>query len=152
MKLTVEGFEKGARIPQEYTCDGDDISPEITWEDAPAETGLFALVMDDPDAPIGTFTHWVVYNIPPGTGGLKPGIPDSGVLEDGTCQGKNGFGKKGYGGPCPPRGKEHRYYFRLYALSGDEKLKPDLQKSALMKQIGPRTIGNAEYMGKYGRK
>ncbi len=108
-------FEEGTVIPAIYTCEGEDISPEIIWSNFPPNTQSFVLIMEDPDAPMGTFTHWVVYDIPPTINGLPENFPKIPEV-DGIKQGINDFGRVGYGGPCPPPGKPHRYFFIVLAL------------------------------------
>lgn len=114
--ISSPAFEEGHKIPIVHTCDGDKISPPLWWEGEPKETVTFALILEDPDAPDGTFTHWLLYNLPAGNHELEKIIPIRTKLENGTIQAKNDFGKIGYGGPCPPKGEEHRYYFRIFAI------------------------------------
>lgn len=115
IEVKSSAFQDGGMIPKRYTCDGQDISPPLSWGGVPANAKSIALIMDDPDAPVGTWVHWVLFNIPPGTKELAEKIPPSLSLPDGARHGKNGWGKLGYGGPCPPGGT-HRYYFKFYAL------------------------------------
>jgi Raf kinase inhibitor-like YbhB/YbcL family protein len=121
--LKTTAFSAGESIPKKYTCDGSDLSPALTWANAPAGTQSLALIADDPDAPVGTWTHWIAWNIP-----LQSALPESlakiAALSDGTRQGKNDFRRIGYGGPCPPPGTPHRYFFKLYALDSKLDLKP----------------------------
>jgi Raf kinase inhibitor-like YbhB/YbcL family protein len=145
-------FEQGGRIPAAYTCDGRDVSPPLRWDNVPEGTQSFALICDDPDAPMGTWVHWVIYGIPAGVRQLPEGVPSRDKLGDGTLQGRNDFGRTGYGGPCPPRGKPHRYFFRLYALSESPSLGPGITKAALLKAIEGRILAQAELQGLYGRK
>ena len=112
MEIKSPAFSEGQAIPSKYTCDGKDVSPPITWSETPRGTKSLALIADDPDAPMGTWVHWVIYNLPPGTRQLPEELPTDGRLPDGTIQGKTDFGRAGYGGPCPPSGT-HRYFFRL---------------------------------------
>ena len=144
-------FEYGARIPLLHTCDGDDLSPPLTWDGAPAGTVTFALIMEDPDAPEGTFTHWIVYNLPDDCHQLEKTIPIEKNLKNGAIHGKNDFGKYGYRGPCPPRGESHRYYFRIFALK--KKLPPESipYGSEFYNAIKGLVIERAEYMGRYKR-
>jgi len=114
MEIRVNGFESGKNIPAKYTCDGKDISPEIDIND-PDDHGYYILILNDPDAPSGLFTHWILYNIPADVKKLKENIDKSEITSEGFYQGINDFGRIGYGGPCPPRGNgNHRYYFMLY--------------------------------------
>ena len=114
--ISSKDFSPAASMPPQFTCSGRDMSPAMTWENAPDGAGCFALVCEDPDTPKGAWAHWIIYNIPPTARGLPRGIQHLKVLPDGSFQGKNDFGRIGYGGPCPPKGAIHRYYFRLYAL------------------------------------
>ena len=153
MAFTLESskFEAGGAIARIYTCDGRDISPPLNWQNPPEGTESFVLICDDPDAPMGAWVHWVIYNIPGAAGSLPEGVPASAKLKDGALQGKNDFDRLGYGGPCPPRGKPHRYFFKLYAV--DEMLERPygLRKKEVLQAIKGHTLGQAELMGKYGR-
>lgn len=142
MALTSPYFNDGESIPIQFTCDGDDISPELDWFGTPGETVSLALIMDDPDAPGGTWVHWVLYNLPFDLNGLRQG--ETGVGVDGL----NSWGRTGYGGPCPPSGT-HRYFFKLYALDIDLDLGPKADKAALLAAIEGHVIGQAELMGTY---
>ena len=144
-------FEDGATLSSAYTCDGDDISPAISWEEVPAGTQSMALIMDDPDAPGRTFVHWVIYNIPARSGGLPSGVAKNNTLDDGSLQGKNNFGKIGYGGPCPPSGKPHRYVFKVYALNTELDLKSGATKSQLEAAMKGHILAQGEMVGTYGR-
>src|ERR1019366_2166590 len=114
-RLDSTAFQNGASIPLEFTCDGPDESPALTWTDPPTKTQSFALVVDDPDAPGGIWVHWVLYDLPADTRELTQGVAKDRQLTNGARQGRNDFGKIGYNGPCPPRGPAHRYFFKLYA-------------------------------------
>lgn len=151
MEISVNGFEHGGSIPRKFTCDGADISPRITWKGIPDGARSLALIMDDPDAPSGAFTHWIVYNIPPGEQELKENFPKTGKTAGKISQGKNDFGNVGYGGPCPPRGNPHRYFFRLYALGSEEVLEPRISVDRLESSIKGKSLAEAEYMGTYKR-
>lgn len=151
LSLRSAAFEPGSRIPQIYTCDGRDVSPPLRWTGAPRGTAGFALICDDPDAPMGTWVHWVLYNIPADTDRLPEALPASERLESGVLQGGNDFGKIGYGGPCPPRGKPHRYFFRLYALDCQLSTTAGLTKKALLAQMQGHVLENTEFHGLYGR-
>lgn len=143
-------FSNGRSIPARYTCDGADLSPVLQWQSAPAGTKSFAIVMDDPDAPID-FTHWLVYNIPPGVRELAEGASQQGAMPHGSVEGINDFGRPGYGGPCPPRGNPHHYVFRVYAL--DRLL--DLPAGAAGKQvhaaISGHIVAQGQIVGTYQR-
>jgi Raf kinase inhibitor-like YbhB/YbcL family protein len=144
-------FPNGGDIPRKFTCDGADVSPELSWTQPPAGTGSFALIADDPDAPVGTWTHWVIYDLPPATSSLLEGVSKVDELPSGGRQGRNDFRKIGYGGPCPPPGKAHRYFFKLYALDRLLGLKPGSTKQELEHAMQNHILGNAEWMGKYQR-
>ena len=151
LRLKSSTIEAGSTISRVYTCDGRDISPPLRWENAPPGTKNFALVCDDPDAPMGTWVHWVIYRIPADSDRLAEAIPLAEKLENGTLQGSNDFGRIGYGGPCPPRGKPHRYFFRLYALDAELSVGSGLTKNALLKEIEGHVLEQAEFYGVYGR-
>ena len=150
MKITSSSFKEGEIIPSKFSCDGEDISPQLSWTDPPENTKCFALISDDPDAPSGDWVHWVIYNIPSTEAGLAENIPKNKTLDNGTKQGMSDFRKIGYGGPCPPGGT-HRYFFKLYAL--DIMLDKDagLTKKELLKAIEGHILSEAQLMGKYKR-
>jgi Raf kinase inhibitor-like YbhB/YbcL family protein len=131
LSLSSPIFQEGEDIPTEYTCNGQDISPPLTWGESPSETQSFVLIMDDPDAPGGAFTHWLLFNLPADSRELPEIVPPHNELASGALQGKNSFGKIGYGGPCPPPGSAHHYRFTIYAL--DQVL--DLMAGASRKQV-----------------
>jgi len=151
-ELSSGAFRPGETIAKKHTCDGTDVSPALAWTDPPSGTKSLALVCDDPDAPVGTWVHWVAWDIPPTARGLPEGVPAQPKLDDGTRQGTNDFKKIGYGGPCPPPGAPHRYFFRLYAVDTMLGLAPSATKSALEKAMQGHTVGQAELMGRYGRQ
>jgi len=151
LELVSSAFTDGEMIPQTYTGDGQDISPPLNWTSPSENTKSFCLVADDPDAPRGTWVHWVIYNIPPSVNGLPEGVEPNEVIFDGIRQGVNDFGNIGYGGPAPPAGKAHRYFFKLYALDSVIDLKPGATKADLMRAIQGRVIEEAILMGKYKR-
>jgi Raf kinase inhibitor-like YbhB/YbcL family protein len=151
LSLKSSAIESGSTISRVYTCDGQDISPPLRWGDPPPGTESYALICDDPDAPMGTWVHWVIYGIPTGTDRLPEGVPGREKLENGALQGKNDFGRIGYGGPCPPRGKPHRYFFRLYALDAQLPVGAGLTKKALLKEMEGHILASAEFYGVYGR-
>lgn len=153
MQLTSFAFRQGGEIPQEFTCDGDDTSPEFSWRGAPAQTKSFALIMHDPDAPkAGGFTHWVVYNIPAQVAVVIPNVPKDGATVSVVgVQGKNDSGKLGYVGPCPPSGN-HRYVVRLYALDSELKLEPGATRSWVEEAMRGHILAQAELMGTYARR
>ncbi len=153
MELYSSAFENEHQIPVEHTCEGDDLSPELAWSDVPEEAKTLALICEDPDAPNGTWIHWVAYNIPAKLYGLPEGISDDEKLENGMMQGVNDFKNYGYGGPCPPHGHGiHRYFFRLFALDSKLKLSPGATKTELLDAMEGHILEEAEYMGKYIRE
>jgi hypothetical protein len=152
--LTVksDNFEQGKAIPKKYTCDGEDLSPQLSWSEPPEGTRELAMIVDDPDAPMGAWVHWVVWGIPPDSTNLPEGVPKIDSTTIGLKQGKNGFGKIGYGGPCPPHGSDHRYFFRLYAVDTRLDLKPKAAKWDVLNAIEGHVIAKGELMGKYGQR
>lgn len=151
MTLSSPAFGPGEAIPKAHTADGRNTSPQILWGDPPQGTQSLALVCEDPDAPRGTFTHWVAYNIPADARGLAEGTPARDELADGTRQGTNDFNKIGYGGPSPPAGKPHRYVFRLYALDAPPDLPAGATRAKLLAAVRDHVIGTEELTGRYGR-
>lgn len=150
ISISAEAFQAGGAIPPEYTCDGSDVSPALSWKGIPSNAKSIALIMDDPDAPGGTFVHWVLYNIPAGTEKLPMGIPGNQTLGDGSRQGITDFGSVGYGGPCPPRGT-HRYYFRIYAIDTMLDLPPGASRKQVDSAMKGHVLAAGELMGRYGR-
>lgn len=151
LEVTSTVFEQGKAIPKQYTGDGADQSPPLRWSEPPAETKSIALICDDPDAPHGTWVHWVLYNLPSETQDLDEGIPTADTLPSGAKQGKNDFGNIGYGGPAPPKGKPHRYFFKVYALSGEVGLAPGATKAELVEAMKGHILAEGELMGTYQR-
>lgn len=147
INLTSDAFRNGGEIPPVYTCKGQNISPHLIWDGVPGGTKSLALIMDDPDALGGTFSHWVIYNIPSGARHLSASVPGNQSLSDGSRQGTNDFRRYGYSGPCPPPGKSHRYYFRLYALDSILPQTGMLTRNTLLKSIEGHVIGKGELMG-----
>ncbi len=150
--LRSSGFSPGGAIPAKYTCDAADISPPLSWADPPAVTKGFVLIADDPDAPAGTWIHWVLYGLVATARELREGVPARERVKGVGLQGLNDFRTVGYRGPCPPRGPAHRYVFRLYALDSDLGLLPGKTKAEVLKAIEGRILGQAELMGQYTRK
>lgn len=150
MELISPAFNNGAMIPPKHTCDGADVSPPLEWNSVPAGTKSMALICDDPDAPMGTWVHWVYYDIPEETKSLPENIAAREHTANGGKQGTNDFHKIGYGGPCPPGGT-HRYYFKLYALDIMLNLAPGATKNQLLKEIENHVLSEAQLMGKYNR-
>ncbi len=152
LEIQVLGFENGGKIPTKYTCDGSDIAPGIKWTSPPEGTKSFVLIVSDPDAPMGTFYHLVIYDIPPSIASLSEGFSVEDLREMGAKVGQNGFGKLGYNGPCPPPGKPHRYYFTIYALDVDSIGLPEgADARKVLKAIKGHILEQASYMGAYGR-
>ena len=149
--LKTTAFAVGGEIPKKYTCDGADVSPALNWNDAPAGTQSFALIADDPDAPVGTWTHWIIWNIPAKAVGLPEGVPKAEESSDGTRQGTNDFKRLGYGGPCPPVGKPHRYFFKLHALDIKFDVKAGASRNELERAMKGHVLSQTELMGKFKR-
>lgn len=153
MALSVSSsvFQEGESIPTKYSCEGQDISPPIKWEAPPAGTQSFALIVDDPDAPVGVFTHWVLFNLPADNRELPEAVPVQSQLPNGAFQGRNDFGKIGYGGPCPPLGRPHRYQFALYALDQPLDLKPGASKQQVLESMQGHILAQGQLTGRYQR-
>jgi len=150
IKLASAAFKDGQQIPGPYSCDGVNISPPLEWSGVPKTATTVAITVDDPDAPSGTFVHWVLYNLPVENIGLVENVPASENLKAGGFQGKNDFGKFGYGGPCPPSGT-HRYFFKIYALDGELPLKAGATKAELIKAMEGHLVLQGQLMGTYRR-
>jgi Raf kinase inhibitor-like YbhB/YbcL family protein len=144
-------FAQDEAIPTQFTCDGDDVSPALEWRDPPQDTKSFALVADDPDAPAGTWVHWVLYNLPADARGLPQAVPSDGDLTDGSRHGTNSWKRLGYGGPCPPSGT-HRYFFKLYALDITLDLEPGATKDQLLQAMEGHILAQTDLMGTYTRQ
>jgi len=151
IQVSSPAFAEGDRIPVKHTADGDDVSPELRWSGAPPNTKSFALVCEDPDAPRGNWTHWVLFNIPADKTNLAEGVSKEKELPDGARQGKNDFGKIGYGGPSPPKGKPHRYFFKLYALDTKLDLPAGATRQQVLDAIKGHVLAEGQLMGLYGR-
>lgn len=150
IKITSTSFEEGGMIPKKYTCDGENISPQLAWTSVPDSAKSLTLISDDPDAPVGTWVHWVLYNLPASVKELSENIPMQKVLANGAKQGTNDFRRIGYGGPCPPGGT-HRYYFKLYALDTMLNLEAGATKSDVLKALQGHILAHGQLMGKYKR-
>jgi Raf kinase inhibitor-like YbhB/YbcL family protein len=150
IRITSMAFEEGEMIPQKYTCDGRDVSPPLAWGGVPAGTKSLALICDDPDAPAGTWVHWVLFDLPADTKELSENIPPKKTLESGAKHGINDFREFGYGGPCPPGGT-HRYFFRVYALDKETGLNPGATKAQLVRAMEGHILAEGQLMGKYRR-
>jgi len=150
-EFTSSEFKQNEAIPKQYTCDGSDISVPLSWKNAPEGSKSFALIADDPDAPRGTWVHWVLYDLPADVRELSAAIGREESLQNGAKQGKNDFGKIGYGGPCPPSGSAHRYYFKLYALDQMTGLQSKATKQQLLDAMKGHVLAEAQLIGTYKR-
>jgi Raf kinase inhibitor-like YbhB/YbcL family protein len=145
ISIVSTAFKEGEKIPRIYSCDDQNVSPPLSWTEVPANTVSLALIMDDPDAPSGTWVHWVLYNLDANTSSLDQG------KNGGGTEGKNDFNKIGYGGPCPPRGTTHRYFIKLYALDKTIELKGGVSKAQLENAMHGHILAQGQLMGRYGR-
>jgi len=150
IKITSSAFEDGGLIPAKYTCDGADVSPPLQWNKVPEGTKSIALICDDPDAPMGTWVHWVIFGLPADIRELAEDVPPDKTLPNGARQGTSDFGRIGYGGPCPPSGT-HRYFFKIYALDRELDLPAGARKRDLLKAMEGHIVGQGELIGKYKR-
>jgi Raf kinase inhibitor-like YbhB/YbcL family protein len=150
LTLSSPAFAPGKSIPAEFSCKGSNISPALAWSGAPEKTVSYALIMDDPDAPSGTFVHWVIYNIPAISNGLNQAVPHSATFDDGTVQGRNSGNSQYYEGPCPPSGT-HRYFLKLYALDARLELAPGATASQLTKAMQGHILAQGELMGTFSK-
>ena len=152
LELTSDAFANGQSIPVKYSCKGKNISPALAWNEPPAGTQSFALIVDDPDAPMGTWVHWVLFNIPANTHNLPEDaqITAKTIEPNTTSVGKNSWGDLRYGGPCPPSGT-HRYYFKLYALDTTISLSPGATKEQVLKEMQGHVLAQAELMGTFSK-
>lgn len=151
IQLTSTAFQEGKAIPVQYTCDGENISPPLAWVGIPGGTKSLALIVDDPDAPAKTWVHWVIYNIAPGLTELPEGLVKYSSEGGIGVAGKNDFGKLGYGGPCPPKGKSHRYFFKIYALDTELDLQQGATKAQLEVAMRGHILAEGQLMGTYSR-
>ena len=151
IQVTSGSFQTNQVIPKKFTCDGENLSPSLAWSNLPVGSKSLAIVCEDPDAPAGNFLHWLIFNIDPVIGGLPEGVSEKSSVIGLALQGKNGFGKVGYGGPCPPRGATHRYFFRIYALDKTLELNSGAARPDLAKAMQGHVLGEGELMGLYSR-
>jgi Raf kinase inhibitor-like YbhB/YbcL family protein len=151
IQVTSAVFEEGQPIPKKYTCEGPDVSPPLEWTGVPDGAKSLVLICDDPDAPMGTWVHWVLFNLPADTTGLAENVEKKATLENGTRQGVSDFKRPGYGGPCPPPGKPHRYFFKLYALDTMLDLGEGARKKDVEKEMKGRILAQGQLMGTYKR-
>jgi Raf kinase inhibitor-like YbhB/YbcL family protein len=152
IQLTSSGFTDGSAIPTKYTCDGANVSPPLKWTNMPQGVKSIVLIADDPDAPVGTWVHWVLYGLAPSTSELPEGVPANETVLGGAKQGVNDFRGAGYGGPCPPRGNPHRYFFKIYALNAELTLKPGATKSDVLRAMEGHILAEGQLMGTYQRR
>jgi len=150
-RMESAAFTQGTLIPPRFSCSGENISPPLKWTNPPAGVRSFALIVDDPDAPGGIWTHWVVFNLPAQTRALDENAPKQDKLPNGGLQGTNSFESVGYGGPCPPPGKAHRYFFRLYALDTVLTLQPRAPREDVVSALKGHTLGETQLMGLFKR-
>ncbi len=152
IKIYSTAFKNGDFIPSKYSCEGSNVSPQLRWDEEIKDVKSFAIIVEDPDAPGGDFVHWVIYNIPGNVRELHEDVTPSRNISDQIMLGTNSFGHIGYGGPCPPAGKAHRYFFRIYALNTLlHHLESGATKTQLMKAMEGHIVGKGELMGKYQR-
>ena len=149
--ITSSAFAYGAEIPLKYSCDGQNVSPPLAWGEGPAATASFALIVDDPDAPSGVFTHWVIFNLPPDTRSLPEAVSADATLASGALQGENGRGDIGYRGPCPPSGSPHHYCFSLYALDKSLNLAAGASEEQLLQAMQGHILAQSQLVGLYQR-
>lgn len=152
LQLSSPAFPSQGEIPRVHTYDGEDRSPPLSWTGAPPGTKSYALIVDDPDAPSGTFVHWVAFNIPASEQGMPAGVQHRGDMTEGTLQGRNDFDRLGWGGPSPPPGKPHRYVFKLYALDDKLSLPPGATKAEVERAMRGHVLDEAQLVGRYGRR
>ncbi|MGH7972058.1 MAG: YbhB/YbcL family Raf kinase inhibitor-like protein [Limisphaerales bacterium] len=152
MQLTSSAFKSGEPIPATYTCDAKDVSPPLEWSGAPAQAKSLVLLVNDPDAPVGDWVHWVLYDLPAGTSALPEDLPKGQYVLNGARQGLNDFRHLGYGGPCPPPGKPHRYFFRIYALDRLLDLKPGLTRKEIETAMQGHVLAEGQLIGTYQRR
>ena len=151
LELNSPDFTPGGNIPKQFTCEGANISPALKWNDPPTATQSFVLIADDPDAPAGTWVHWVLFDLPANLRALPHNFPKNKQSADGSRQGRNDFGEIGYGGPCPPPGKPHRYFFKLYALDTKLNLAPGATKKQVERAMQGHILAQGEYIGRFSR-
>ncbi|HMF09395.1 MAG TPA: YbhB/YbcL family Raf kinase inhibitor-like protein [Thermoanaerobaculia bacterium] len=148
--LRSSAFQEGAAIPRKHTCDGEDVSPELSWSGQPSQTASLALIVEDPDAPRKTWVHWVLFDMPAARSSLPDSVSDRPAVDGGGTQGKNDFGNLGYGGPCPPSGT-HRYFFKLYALNKKLGLPSGSSRHDVDKAMEGHVLAEAQLLGRYSR-
>lgn len=149
IKISSSAFSEGGMILKQFTCDGKDVSPQLSWSGIPNETKSIAILCDDPDAPVGDWVHWIIFNLPPDITSLPENVPNQKVLQNGAKQGINDFRKIGYGGPCPPA--LHRYFFKIFALDIVLTNDAGIIKAQLLKAMEGHILAKGQLMGKYKR-
>jgi hypothetical protein len=152
LQVSSSAFKDGQAIPSKYTCDGEDVSPPLKWAGVPEAAKSVVLICDDPDAPVGTWVHWVLFNLPANITELEERVPTTEALGNGARQGTNDFKRIGYGGPCPPRGNPHRYFFKLYALDEELDLKSGAAKRDVERAMEGHILAKGQVMATYKRK
>ena len=151
MNIQSSAFKEGDTIPKKHTCEGEDVSPQLLWSAPPDGTKSLVLICDDPDAPVGTWVHWVLFGLSPDTKELPEDVPDGEQVPGGAKHGRNDFGNLGYGGPCPPPGPAHRYFFKLYAVDIELPLNAGAAKAEVMQAVEGHILAECQLMGRYGR-
>ncbi len=151
LELKSPDFTPGGNIPKQFTCEGANISPALNWNDPPTAAQSFVLIANDPDAPAGTWVHWVIFDLPATLRALLQNLSKNEQSADGSRQGRNDFGEIGYGGPCPPPGKPHRYFFKLYALDAKLNLAPGATKKQIEHAMQGHILAQGEYVGRFSR-
>ncbi len=151
MQIQSSAFNEGETIPRKHTCDGEDVSPQLSWSGVPEGSKSLVLICDDPDAPVGTWVHWVLFGIAPDVNELPEGVNGGDAAPGGPTQGRNDFGRLGYGGPCPPTGPAHRYFFKLYAVDNEPVLGAGATKAEVTQAIKGHILAEGQFMGRYGR-
>jgi Raf kinase inhibitor-like YbhB/YbcL family protein len=151
ISVSSAAFSEGGTVPKEYTCEGQDKSPPLSWSGVPAGAKTLALIVDDPDAPSGPFTHWIVYNLPGKISALPENLPKTRSVANGGIQAMNDFGRVGYNGPCPPGGSPHHYHFRLYALTTELHLANDAGARELSEAMRGHVLSSGETVGLFAR-
>jgi Raf kinase inhibitor-like YbhB/YbcL family protein len=151
LSISSTAFKDSSTVPKKYTCDGQDVSPPLAWTGVPLKARSLALICDDPDAPMGTWVHWVLWGLPPSTPSLPEGLPKDATLPGNIMQGMNSGQQVGYQGPCPPPGKAHRYFFKLYALDAELNISGKVNKTILEEAMKGHILAQGQLMGTYGR-
>lgn len=151
LNVTSPAFEDGAKIPPKYTADGANVSPPLNWQEIPEGAQSIVIIADDPDAPMGTWVHWLIWNIPAGEAGIRENVPSAEALANGAVQGTTSFNRVGYGGPAPPSGT-HRYYFKVYAIDKQLDLAPEARKADVEKAMQGHILAQGQMMGRYSKR